>query len=102
MMTKVPVKQANVIWYKDLEDLIKTHIGIEVDIQGGELGQDTYLQSFESISDTLDEYDREAISLYLEEFTKCNTADVDIDAFLKILVHKGILPTGNYIVTIWW
>lgn len=104
------VKKKNVIWHIDLQKYIKQYMDIDVQIQVelGYAAQDSYTESFESISkdDYADPETKAAVDNYLRKFVNDEFDEDeerwDLDAFLKVLVNKEVLPEGPYLVTIWW
>jgi len=93
------IKQVYTIWYKDLQDLIKSELGLEVDIQGRELPNDSYLDS--NVTGDIDPAPRnEETRRKIEDDHPLNRWDLDY--LMNVLSARNVIPNGDYIIRIWW
>lgn len=93
------IKQVYAIDDKDLEELIKEELGLEIDIQAGKFSNGSFL-SVEVIADPENVCDKEETIEKIQCREKLNYWDLDYT--MNLLAQRGKIPDGNYIVTIWW
>lgn len=135
------IRQKNILWYKDLENIIKKIYKLPYGIQQSEFGQNTYIdvdnvngeykrvQGFwtrqETQSNGMKDYSHakyvelKTYDQIIEHWSKHSGANEgfwsaiddkgedrewfpDEDWILNDLFLKGIVPSGDYLITIWW
>lgn len=93
------IKQVYVMEHDDLEELAKEKLGLDIDIPGGEFHNGSYL-SCKVTGDPNGVYDAE------ESKEKIEIGDIlnhwDLEYVMNLLAEHGEIPTGDYIITIWW
>lgn len=106
------------IWYSDLAKICEKHFGGELDmaVVMDFPSQDTYrtvtVPSYRdwAIDWESGDYDNdspELIAKIRQELTygvsrNSEKTSVSIEAILDLLHEDGIIPTGNYLITVWW
>jgi hypothetical protein len=92
------IKQVYTIWFRDLEELIKSELGLEIDIQGRELPNDSYLDSevTGALYLSFDQWKAEKT----EEYEPLGRWDLDY--LMNVLSARNVIPNGDYIIRISW
>lgn len=99
---ELPVKTVKLIHHLRLEEFVKFHYGIEIDIHRGDYPNGFLMElgDFDKDTDPNEpwEYWDSEIARWLQE----RNDSVDLDALFNDMAKRGLIEVDDYAIEIWW